>query len=151
MSNGQKLIDRINAIQLDPELLMGAMEAVADMDPEDRKTFDGRTITIVRFVHEQDFSQNEGIDAAMSINFRLMALARLDLLAVPEWRITAGRDGDPDLLHENVMRCAATEPLLRDGEDVIFDRDRFEQRLAAMGKLSMESRLRRTFTRQLAK
>jgi hypothetical protein len=130
MANGQAFFDRIDRYQLDPELLMGALEAIADMDPADRKSFEGRTITIIRFVHERDIPDDERSDAAMAINFRLMALAKLDLPAFPVWRVVAERTDDPDLLHEDVLRCAADEPLVRDPEDLSFDRGRFTKRLA---------------------
>ncbi len=132
MANGQGFFDQINRYRLDPELLMGALDAIADMDPEDRKSFEGRTIAIIRFVHEQDIADNEGTDAVMSINFRLMALAKLDVPAFPVWRIVAEGKDDPDLLHEDVARCAAEEPLVRDGEDLSFDRARFTSRLAGI-------------------
>jgi hypothetical protein len=109
---------------------MGALEAIADMTPEDRKSFEGRTIAIIRFVHEQDIPDEERTDAAMSINFRLIALAKLDVPAFPIWRIAAKGKDDPDLLHEDVVQCAAEEPLVRDGEDLSFDRACFTSRLA---------------------
>lgn len=125
MANGQDFFDQIKRYELDPELLMGTLEAIADMEPEDRKSFEGRTITIIRFVHERDVSDGDRPDAAMAINFRLMALAKLDLPA-----FVADRKDGPDLLHEDVLRCAAQEPLVRDGEDLSFDRRHFTKRLA---------------------
>jgi len=130
MANGQGIFHQINRYQLDPELLMCALEAIADMDPEDRKSFEGRTITIIRLVHERDIPDEERSDAAMAINFRLMALAKLDVPAFPIWRIAAEGKEDPDLLHEDVVQCAAEEPLVRDGEDLSFERGRFTERLA---------------------
>lgn len=132
MANGQAFLDQINRDGLDPELLMGALEAIADLDPEDRKSFEGRTIAIIRFVHEHDIPDDERTDAAMSINFRLMALAELDVPAFPVWRIVAEGKDDPDLLHEDVVQCAAEEPLIRGGEDLSFDRARFTSRLASI-------------------
>ena len=132
MANGQGFFDQINRYRLDSELLMGALEAIADLDPEDRKSFEGRAIAIIRFVHEQNIADDERTDAAMSINSRLMALAKLDVPAFPVWRIVAEGKDDPDLLHEDVVQCAAEEPLVRDGEDLSFDGARFTNRLAGI-------------------
>lgn len=144
MANGDGFFKRINEYQLEPELLMGAMEAIADLAPDDRKSFEGRTITIVRFVHEQDFPDDDRADAAMAINFRLMALAKLNLPGFRQWRIIASTKDDPDLLHEDVVRCAAIEPLVRDGEDLSFDRNSFTRRLAVITTRRIASEVHQT-------
>ena len=141
---GMRFFDQIDRYQLKPELLMGALEAIAGMEPDDRKTFEGRTITIIRFVHESDIPEDERSDAAMSINFRLMALAKLDLPAFPVWRIIAERKDDPDLLHEDVLQCAAIEPLVRDGEDLNFHRSNFTKRLAGITSRRIASDIHQT-------
>lgn len=128
---GLLFVDRVNNYALSPELLMGAMVRIADLDPDDRGSFEGRSIAIVRYVAELNLPEDERADAVLSIGFRLEALARLEVANASQWRLTGSEEG-LDLLHSHVVRCAAEEPLVRSGEEMRFDHDGFHRRLLAI-------------------
>lgn len=124
---GRKFVDKVNEVDLDPELLMGAMVAISELKPGDRQSFEGRTFAIAKYLAAQSLPDARRRDAVLAVGFRFEALAKLEVINAEGWRLP-GRDG-ADWLHTDVVRCAAMEPLVQTGEDIRFDADSFHRRL----------------------
>ncbi len=128
------IIDRVNAAPLDPDLLRGALEMMAELDAAERRDFEDRTFAIVKFVAERadEMTDQERSTACVAIGFRLEALARLMLIeGARGWRLPGAEEGQ-DWIHDDVVRCACEEPLISSEREVSFDSDSFHRRLLGM-------------------
>lgn len=124
-------ISELNEYQLDPELFGEAMLAYSEAPPDAICTLDGLARATAVTVAAAGLQPDEAALAAMSIHLRMSALARL-------LREGGGRgfaqSVEPGKRHvsEEIVRCAAEEPLLdRDGP-VSFDPDSFHRRLLSI-------------------
>jgi hypothetical protein len=127
------LVSEINEYRLDPELLGDAIVAHAEAHPNTAGTAEGFAEAIAVAVHASGLSIDEAAHAARAIHFRLSALAQL-------LRDGGGRgfsvmvEPGRRRISEELVRCAAEEPLLdRDGP-VSFDPDSFHRRLLSIAQ-----------------
>ena len=88
MSN---FVERAMRTPVSPDLLAAAMEAIAELPQDQRRSFEGRAFRLFRLLEERD----EGDDAALFafvIQLRLEALARLhDDRGLRAWTLPARR------------------------------------------------------------
>lgn len=114
------------------------MQAVDELPAGDRG-FESTSILIVRHVHELDLPERKRMDLSMAINFRFMAFARLiESGGGRGWTWPAKEQGCT-LVHSELMRAAAEEPMIEVDENVCFDPDSFQRRLLAIAEVHGEA------------
>ena len=121
------MVDKLNETPIAAELLGGAMEAVAELPPEDRRDMTTQMLCIIEHVEKTTKGKAEaGVGAALY--FRMLALGKL----TSDYPLPGFASPDfngAKLLHPDVIRCAAEQPLIMIGEDVAFDAGAFQIRL----------------------
>lgn len=128
MSN---FVERAMRTPVSPDLLAAAMEAIAELPQDQRRSFEGRAFRLFRLLEERD----EGDDAALFafvIQLRLEALARLhDDRGLRAWTLPGDAEG-ADYIHADVVAAAAVEPLIEIDEHTVgFDAESFRARVLA--------------------
>lgn len=130
------IVDRANKAKVDPKLIEELLETVADHP--DKRGFEGTTIEIVKRVSELGLLERQRADLSLAISFRLQALAAL-------MQESGGRGwtlpGEPGctFIHEELIRCAAEEPMIEVDGQVTFDADSFHRRLRALAETRGEA------------
>lgn len=122
---------------IDPTLLEEVLKAVDAMAPEDRG-FEGTSIATVRILHERDVPDDDRVIIAMGISFRLRALAKLTADGGGRGWVLPGEPG-ADFVHEELLRCAAEEPLVEVEGEPTFDAGSFHRRLLALAETRGEA------------
>ncbi|QIQ86834.1 hypothetical protein [Erythrobacter sp.] len=118
-----KFSDKINAIEVDPEILEEVLGRISELAPEDRG-FVGSSITAVHVVNDLGLPDGERQDMCLALNFRLRALAKLiSENGAAGWTMP-GADG-ATFIHQEVIERAASQPLCEEGEDLFFDPEEF--------------------------
>ncbi len=122
---------------IDPSLLTEVLEAVGDLPAEDRG-FEGHTFTIIRLLMDRGVPVIERANIALSISFRLQALAQLTADGGGRGWVLPGEPGC-DFVHEELLRCAAEEPLIEVGGQPAFDAASFHVRLLQLAEMRGEA------------
>lgn len=122
------VLKRVNRTPVSPTLLGEAMELHSNMPAEDRPVFEARAFELFRFLTDKGFEGTRLSDLALAINFRLTALAHLvQGDQVRGWTLP-GDTGGQTLLHVDVLKAAAKEPLFENTEgQAVFDAPAFAQ------------------------
>lgn len=128
------IIDRINRTQMPVELLIEANEAHAELSKEDRRDSVARTVAFIKMLDEKDYSDKRRQDLLLGIEFRLTALARLELAEYPEGKAWSLPGDEKGLVyaHEDLFKAAAAEPIIEMDDQPGFDRDSFFRRLLSL-------------------
>ncbi len=126
-------LKRANDAPLTPELLAGAMEAIADMPDLDRRDMTARMLRVIRFLDEAEVGDARQ-DLGLAINFRLEALARLTAEGGLRGFRYAGVEKGSDWLHADVVRAATEVPLHERDDGAVFDAAEFHDRLLAIAQ-----------------
>lgn len=125
---GRRYLDTVNRTPADPDLLGEVMRMHATMNPDDRRESAVRMFHLFELLKARGYQGDAHTNLALSIEWRLSALARLvSEQGVIGW--TAAGDDGAELLHPNVVMAAATEPLTEgvDGQ-AVFDPIAFRER-----------------------
>lgn len=126
------IVDRANRPKVDPKLIEELLEAVAD-EP-DKRDFEGTTIEIVKRVSQLGLPERQRMDLGLAISFRLQALAALMQEGGGRgWTLPA--EPGCTLLHAEMIRCAAEEPMIEVDGQVAFDRESFHRRLLSTAEM----------------
>lgn len=146
----ENLGTQIKNAEITPEDVETALQAVADMAPEDRSDFTARTLTIMRafgLLDEPSSRNNKTftderrrqINKVTAVEIRLVALhSVIDDPRFKAWSVNVckGQIDDHILLHPDVLRAAAETPLQEkdepDDKRCFFDPEEFFVRLLAM-------------------
>lgn len=121
-----KIVERILATMVTPDQLVEALSAVDDLEPEDRSDITARTLSMFARL---DGTVPDLASTVTVIDWRLRALARI--ARRPElrrWSIPPDPAGMALVAYE-VLEAAAVEPLIEQGDDLVFDPDSFFRRL----------------------
>lgn len=126
---------RVNKTIVSPDLLEEVLTMHSALPAEERTSFEGRAFHLFRFLESKGVGDRRG-DLSVAINFRLQALA--GLIAQNEtsgWSTSPEAAGEPELIHRNLVRCAALEPLIEDeNQQAAFEPESFRRRLWSMTK-----------------
>lgn len=122
---------------VDADLLCDVLEAVADL-PANERDFEGSTFTIMRLLTERDLPMGKRALVATAISFRLQALARLTTDGGGQGWVLPGEPGC-DFIHEELVRCAAEEPLIEHDGEPAFDSQSFHRRLLSLAEMRGEA------------
>lgn len=117
----------------DPELLRAVLEEVAKL-PAELRGFEGHTFTIVRILAEREVPVDERATIAVNIGFRLRALGQLTENGGGRGWTLNGKPGFV-LVHEELIRCAAEEPLIEVDDQPAFDPESFHRRLLLISEM----------------
>jgi hypothetical protein len=125
-------LDQVNRTKVTPDLLVEVLAAHASMDPEDRGVFEARAFRIFELLKSKGLRARNIADLSVAINFRLMALARLEkVAALRGWSIQAEQPGVSRISFD-ALKAAAEEPLIENDEgQAVFDVERFRHRVLA--------------------
>lgn len=135
-SVGAQFLERANQAPISAELLIEVLDRHASMAPADRADHDARAFAILSLLDRKGLAPDprDRASLAMSIDFRLTALARLEVTntVLKGWTMPAGAPGMSSL-HHDALQAAAEEPLIEDGAgQVAFDPESFQRRLLAI-------------------
>lgn len=122
---------------VDPELIRLVLEAVAEIPADDREA-DDYLFASVKLLKDRGFADGERPIIATAIGFRLEALARLTRDGGGKGWVLPGEAGS-DFIHDELVRCAAEEPLIEDGGQVAFDSESFHRRLLSLAAMHGEA------------
>jgi hypothetical protein len=125
-------LDRVNRTKVSAKLLGEVMEMHAAMPPEDRGVFEARAFRIFELLKGKGQGTAKIAALSMAIDFRLTALARLERdSALRGWSIPGSKPGAISISLD-VVKAAATEPLIEDSESqATFDAESFRRRVLA--------------------
>lgn len=119
---------RANKQNIDPMVMLEVVRAMPTLATAAEDT-DSKMATIVRAVAKQDLGGEDRSMTAVSISFRLEALVRLiEESGDQGWLSPDATDGRA--VREDVIHCAATEPLIKKDGRAAFDPESFHRRLA---------------------
>jgi hypothetical protein len=123
-------LKRANRTKVSPELLGEILQMHSEMTPEDRKVFEVRTIRIFELLKSKGLHADKIATLAMAIDFRLTALARLQLDAgLRGWSLPGLEPGAISIPFD-VLKAAAEEPLIENDEkQAAFDVEGFRRRV----------------------
>ena len=123
-------LDRVNRTKVSAHLLVEVLQMHAAMAPEDRPLFEARAFHIFELLKSKGVRTNRIASLATAINFRLMALARLERdAALRGWSIPRQEPG-ASLISGEVVKAAAEEPLIEKAEkQAAFDAESFRRRV----------------------
>lgn len=129
-------LDRVNRVPVSVDLLVDALAMHAKMPVADRGDYRARACRTLDLLDRKGLCRtaDDLHILAMLIDLRLSAVARLEVMnrVLKGWSIPAGEFGVSSL-HLDVIRAAAEEPLIEDGEgQACFNPDSFQQRLLAI-------------------
>ena len=136
---GSDFITRVNETVVTAELLGEVLELNASMPPEDRAVFEVRAIRLFELLDSKGLTENRAV-LSMAVDFRLTALARLDRdgLILRGWSMPGAEPG-LSLLHSDVLKAVAEEPLIEDQEGfAAFDAESLQRRVLAYAKTAGE-------------
>jgi hypothetical protein len=121
--------NRVNQTKLAAELLADAAEMHTGLPADDRRSFEGRAISLFKMLDRKGLGAQRA-DLAIAIDFRLSALARLlQDRQVRGWTLPGGEDG-ADFIHHDLIRAAAEEPVIEDANgQPAFDPESFRNRV----------------------
>lgn len=121
-------LDRMNRVTVTAELLAEVMQMHAAMPAEDRGDLAARSCGVFALLDDRVAPDQLGPLTA-AIDFRLTALARLiDERGGRGFTLPGGEQG-LEMIHPDLVRCAAEEPLIEKGNKLAFDVDSFQRRL----------------------
>ena len=119
---------RANKQRIEPSVMMEVVRSLPTLATAAEDT-DNKMAAIVRAVAKQDLNDEDRSMTAVSISFRLEALVRLIEESGDEgWISPEATHGDA--VREDVIHCAATEPLIKKDGRAAFDPESFHRRLA---------------------
>ena len=119
---------RANKQPIEPSVMMEVVRSLPTLATAAEDN-DGKMAAIVRAVAKQDLNDEDRSMTAVSISFRLEALVRLiEDSGDKGWISPEITDGHA--VREDVIRCAAMEPLIKKDGRAAFDPESFHRRLA---------------------
>lgn len=128
-------VDEINETRVHPDLLKEVIERIANLDAGDRG-FEASTITAVHVVSEMNLDEELRGKMIVAVNFRLMALSELiEKRGAKGWTKDSPEDG-AILINEEVLACAAVQPLIEVDDRFCFDPEDFSKGLLANTNVS---------------
>jgi hypothetical protein len=110
------LTDRLANIPIPVELFQAAVEMLGDLPEEDRKSFEGRTLAVIRLLDEHGVTEFEQRTAFLTgIQFRLEALSWLH--TEPAYRAWSMKSGTPgmDYIHSDLVEATGQDCETREG------------------------------------
>jgi hypothetical protein len=126
------MLKRVNKTVVSVDDMIEALEVVHGIAPEDRSVMEVRYIRLLD--HFTGGNRKKALEVGpkvKAIEFRFEALSRLHAEGHPElkaWSIPAGADGAV-LESKELLKVAATEPLIERAGQLAFDEERFFQRV----------------------
>ncbi len=125
-----------NRMKVTPELLGEVLEMHANLPPEDRPVHEVRMIRLFQLLDDKGLKDKRG-DLAIAIDFRLTALAHmLARQEAPGWTLQ-GTEKGMEMIHPNLVRCAADQPLIEDeNHQVAFEPESFRRRVLEITETS---------------
>lgn len=118
---------RANKQHIEPAVMMEVVRSLPTLATAAEDT-ESKMAAIVKAVANQDLGDVDRSTVAVSISFRLEALVRLiEESGDQGWISPDATDGHA--VREDVIRCAAREPLIKKDGRAAFDPDSFHQRL----------------------
>lgn len=126
------MLKRVNGTVVSVDDMIEALEVVHAIAPQDRSVMEVRYIRLLDHFTGGDRAKAVEVGPKVqAIEFRFEALSRLHAEGHPElkaWSMPAGTDGAV-LESKELLKAAATEPLIKRGGQLVFDAKRFFQRL----------------------
>ena len=124
-------LNRMNDVAVSPALLGEVMQMHAGMCAEDRRDLAARSCRVFALLEDR-VAQSQLGPLAAAIDFRLTALARLiEEQGGRGFTISGGTQG-LEMVHPDLVRCAAEEPMIERDSEVAFDKGSFQRRLLAI-------------------
>lgn len=129
---------RVNRVKVAPELLAEVMQVHAALPAEDRSDMAARACSVFALLDDR-VSRDQLGPLTAAIDFRLIALARLvDEEGARGFTVPGGQQG-LEMIHPDLVRCAAEELLIERGSEVAFDAENFRKRLLAITEMRGEA------------
>lgn len=115
------VIDAANKAPLTVKLFEELLAEVDSLPAEDRADMTARTLAMIRYLKDARVSDEDRASILISVQFRMIALARLhDEPAFGAWSLKARKSG-PDYIHRTLIETAATHPLIeRNGDAALM-------------------------------
>lgn len=126
-------LNRMNRVRVTPELLAEVMQMHATMPAEDRGDLAARSCRVFALLDERVARDQLGPLTA-AIDFRLTALARLIDEQGGRGFTLPGDEQGLQMIHPDLVRCAAEEPLIEQDNHLAFDVKSFQRRLLSVTK-----------------
>jgi hypothetical protein len=125
--------EAINVYRLDPSLFRKTLEEIANRHISGNLSLEEKMICCMEVANTSNMGEENKSIVALSIHFRLEALAN--------YLASGGASGfrhkgllGSDMLDPGIVTCAALEPLIQVSGQVTFEAASFEQRLLAIVK-----------------
>ena len=129
----ESFLDRANRTRVTADLLGEVLEMHAAMSPEDRPVFEARAVRLFQLLEKKGVKDTG--ELAIAIDFRLMALARLQKDdALRGWTMP-GTEKGMDYIHADLVKAAAEEPLIDHKGKAVFDVQSFRNRVLANAQM----------------
>ena len=129
--------DRVNRTQVDAKLLEAVLARLAEQPAEARPFFEARTFGIFALLSERGWRGKRLGTLAIAIEFRLAALSRLLNAEGGRGFTSHGDATGAALLHADLVRCAAEEPLIDQDDQPTFAIESFERRLLTITAVAL--------------
>ena len=113
-----EILDRINRIDVPPELLTEMIEMHADLPDEERSNVAAVAARLGELLERKGLAVS---DLAVAIDRRIRALARLMATDGARGWIMAGEPTGPSYIHAVLVQVAADEPLIEIAHEPGFD------------------------------
>ncbi|MFC7334079.1 hypothetical protein [Rhodocista pekingensis] len=122
-------LETVNKTKINAKILKEILQLYESMKPEERSNFEIRSLACLRALELKGFGIQKASALSVAIELRLDALSRLINDPVHREWVMPSKEADAVMIHFDLLRVAATEPLIEiGGARVAFDPEAFRVR-----------------------